>query len=276
MCIAGVFGGLESGVTAKTTAMFLESAYFDAGYIRKTAKKHTLSTDASFRFERGADPEICVFALKRAAMLIKELAGGEISSEIIDVYPQPIKPVQVKLAYKRINSLIGEEVPVTLVKSILKSLDIIITSETAEELNVIVPLYRSDVTRDVDIIEDILRIYGYNTVKVAEKVNSTLSYAPKPDSEKLKNLVSDLLVSRGSNEAMSNSLTKGSYYDGLQQHSASSSAKILNPLSNDLNVLRQTLFFGLMEAVKRNKNYKTGNIRLFEFGNCYSYKTGAA
>ena len=269
MCIAGVFGGAKSGVTEKTTSIFLESAYFDSVYVRKTSKRHILQTDSSFRFERGVDPNNTVYALKRAALLVKELAGGNISSEIIDVYPNPISDHRVNVTYKNIDRLIGKQIPHDKIKNILLSLEIKIVEETDESLVLDVPPYRVDVTREADVIEEILRIYGYNNIEVTTDVKSTISYAPKPDRNKWKNTISDLLSNIGFNEAMSNSLTKSSYYQNSESYKAENTVKILNPLSSDLDALRQTLLFGGLEAVIYNENRKNSDLKLYEFGNCY-------
>ncbi len=271
MCIAGVFGGLDSGVTETTTNVFLESAYFNPVWVRKTAKRHGLNTDASFRYERGTDPEITVYAIKRAALLIREIAGGTISSEITDIYPAPIEPFRFEISYDRINALIGKTIPEETVKKIIESLEVKIERETADTLSVAVPTYRVDVRREADLIEDILRIYGYNNVEIPQHVNSTLSYAPSPDKDKLTNSVADFLTSNGFTEIMSNSLTRGAYYEELTSYPAERCVKILNPLSNDLNVMRQTLLFNALEAVSLNTNRKNANLKLYEFGNCYSY-----
>ncbi len=270
MCIGGVFGGLKSGVTANTKNIFLESAYFNPVYIRKTSKRHALQTDSSFRFERGVDPNNTLFALKRAAILIKELAGGKISSEIIDVYPEKIENFRVPVLFDHIERLIGKKIHADQIKKILKSLEIQIISEDAHSMLLDVPPYRVDVTREADVIEEILRIYGYNNIETSNAVKSTLSYAPKPDTNKWKNIVSDLLSNKGFNEAMSNSLTKAEYYEKLKPFDAENTVKILNPLSTDLNALRQSLLYGGLEAVIYNENRKNHNLKLYEFGNCYS------
>ena len=269
MCIAGVFGGAKSGVTDKTTSIFLESAYFDSVYVRKTSKRHGLQTDSSFRFERGVDPNITVYALKRAALLIKELAGGSISSEIVDVYPDEIPDNRVSIKYKNIDRLIGKKIDRVNIKRILESLEIKIVEATDEGLILDVPPYRVDVTREADIIEEILRIYGYNNIEVSTDVKSTISYAPKPDRNKWKNTISDLLSNKGFNEAMSNSLTKSAYYGQTKTYKAENTVKILNPLSSDLDALRQSLLFGGLEAVIYNENRKNPDLKLYEFGNCY-------
>lgn len=271
MCIGGVFGGISSGITEKTTQMFLESAYFEPTGIRKTSKFHGLKTDASFRYERGADPNITVFALKRAAMLIKELAGADISSEIKDVYPNKIDPWQVSIKYANVNRLIGKEIPVGTMKSILVDLDIKIIEETESGLLLEIPTFKVDVTREADIIEEILRVYGYNNIDFSESVHSALSYGKKPDNEKLQNLISDYLSNNGFAEAMNNSLTKASYYENNPDFDESQSVKMLNPLSSDLNILRQSLMYGGLESVVYNINRKSPDLKLYEFGKSYRF-----
>lgn len=275
MCIAGVFGGLESGVSDTTTNIFIESAYFNPVWVRKTAKRHGLNTDSSFRFERGIDPDRTVYALKRAALMFRDLAGGKISSEIIDIYPAPIAPFRFDVSLKRVNALIGKEIPEQTVRSIIAALEVEIEAEKDGVLSVVVPAYRVDVQREADLIEDILRIYGYNNVEIPQHVNSTLSYAPKPDKNKIVNMVSDLLTDNGFVEIMSNSLTKGSYYEGLESYKAENCVRIMNPLSADLNVMRQTLLFNALEAVQLNVNHRNGDLKLYEFGNCYYYNAEA-
>jgi len=271
MCIAGVFGGAESGVTNDTKNIFLESAYFDAVYVRKTAKRHGLNTDASFRFERGTDPNITIYALKRAAMLIKEYAGGEISSEIIDVYPKPVKNKIVSVKLSNINRLIGKDLGVDRIKNILNGLEIKILDQKDETLELEIPAYRVDVTREADVIEEILRIYGYNNVEISESVKSSISYSQKPDKQKVTNIVSDYLASVGFNEMMSNSLTKSRYYEENENFNKDRTVKILNPLSSDLDAMRQSLLFGGLEAILHNKNRKNKDLKLYEFGNTYFY-----
>jgi len=273
MCIAGVFGGADSGVSDTTKNIFLESAYFDSVFVRKTAKRHGLNTDSSFRFERGTDPNYTIYPLKRAALLIKELAGGKISSDIVDIYPNKIEDFDVTVGFSNITRLIGEEIPKEQVVKILESLEIKIVEQTDEELKLKIPTYRVDVTREADVIEEILRVYGYNNVKIAEKVNSTLSYVQKPDKEKIQNLISDMLSSNGFSEMMANSLTKADYYQNKESYKEDDTVKILNPLSQDLNAMRQTLLFGSLEAVIYNSNRKNSDIKLFEFGNTYKLKT---
>lgn len=273
ICIGGVFGGLTSGVTESTKNVFLESAYFNPVSIRKTARRHGLNTDASFRFERGCDPEITVYALKRAALLIKEVAGGTISSEIVDEYPSPISPFAVTLNKNKINTLIGKEISRDSIVKILNGLEIEIVSENSEQFELKVPTYRVDVQRDVDVIEDILRIYGYNNVEIGDNLVSTLSFVKKPDSHKLQLLISEQLTAQGFNEVMNNSLTKIGYYANLTSYPDAHSVRIMNPLSNDLGVMRQTLLFGGMENIARNINHQNSNLKLYEFGNCYQYNS---
>jgi len=272
MCIGGVFGGLDSGVSDSTVNIFLESAYFNPVWIRKTARRHGLNTDASFRFERGCDPNNTVYVLKRAALLIKELAGGTISSDIVDVYPTSIQPFEVAVTFNKINSLIGKEIPRETIKDILQSLEIKIISETEEGMKLHVPTYRVDVQRDVDVIEDILRIYGYNNVIPGETLQSSISYSPKPNSHKLQNLVAEQLTGCGFNEILNNSLTKAAYYETLSSFPATNLVTMLNPLSADLNVMRQTLLFGGLESIAYNVNRKNQDLKFYEFGNCYYYQ----
>lgn len=273
MCIGGVFGGIKSGIKEITTNIFLESAYFNPVYIRKTARRHGLNTDASFRFERGADPTSTLYALKRAALLIKELAGGEISSEIVDVVADSsiLKPFPVTLSYANINRLIGKEIPQETVKKILKALEIIIVEESADELSLSVPPYRVDVRHEADVIEEILRIYGYNNVESSVAVKSTIQHAHFPDKIKMQNMVSEFLTSGGFNEIMSNSLTKTAYYENCETFKAENTVKLYNPLSSDLNGMRQTLIFGGLEAISRNTSFRNSDLRLYEFGNVYSF-----
>lgn len=272
MCIAGVFGGLDSGVTEQTKNVFLESATFHPTWIRKTARRFGLNTDASFRYERGLDPNQTVEVMKRAALLIQEVAGGTITGAIQDIYPVPVAPYRVELTYDKVNTLIGKVIPVETVKSILECLEMKIVSETAEGLVIDVPVYRIDVQRDVDVIEDILRIYGYNNVEFSDNVKSNLSYqTPTDRSYKLQNLISEQLCGCGFNEILNNSLTRSAYYDNLSTYPVSHCVMLMNPLSADLNCMRQTLLFGGLESVEHNAKRKNGNIRFFEFGNCYDY-----
>lgn len=272
MCIGGVFGGLDSGVTENTTDVFLESACFHPTWIRKTARRFGLNTDASFRFERGLDPNQTIYVLKRAALLIQELAGGKITGGIEDVYPAVAEPYRVELTYDKINSLIGKTIPAETVKNILASLEMEIVSETPEGLTVLVPVYRIDVQRDVDVIEDILRVYGYNNVEISENVQSNLSYQTATDrSYRLQNIVSDQLSGCGFYEIMNNSLTPAAYYEGLTLYPAAHCVMLKNPLSADLNAMRQTLLFGGLESIAYNRNRKNGDLKMYEFGNCYSF-----
>ena len=276
MCIGGVFGGLDSGISDSTVNVFLESAYFNPVSIRRSAKRHGLNTDASFRFERGIDPNIQVYALKRAALLMKELAGGKISSEIIDINPTPAEDFVFELSLDRVNMLIGKEIPEQTVRTILEALEVKIIKEEGRTLTVAVPPYRVDVQREADLVEDILRIYGYNNVEIPQAVHSTLSYAPRPDKNKLINIAADHLAATGYTEIMSNSLTKAAYYDGLTSYKAEYCVKIMNPLSADLNVMRQTLLFNTLEAIELNVNHRNADLKLFELGNCYFCNTESA
>ena len=276
MCIAGVFGGLKSGVTEQTTDVFLESAYFSAMWVRKTARRHGLNTDSSFRFERGADPNNLIYVLKRAALLVKELAGGKITGEIVDVYPNKIDNFRVELSYDRLNSLVGKVIPQDMVKSILSSLEIEILDEKDGVLTLSVPTYRVDVQRDVDVIEDILRIYGYNNVEFTDSVHSNLSYKTMTDeNHRLYNLIAEQLTGCGFNEIMNNSLTKSAYYTSLTTYPEKNCVPLLNPLSNDLNVMRQTLLFGGLESLAYNINRRRPDLKFYEFGNCYNYDADA-
>lgn len=275
MCIGGVFGGLDSGVTETTKDVFLESACFNPAWIRKTARRFGLNTDSSFRFERGLDPNQTIYVLKHAALMIQKIAGGTITGEIQDIYPNKYEPFSVDLTYKKIHTLIGKEIPVETIKSILASLEIEIASETPEGLSVRVPVYRYDVRRDVDVIEDILRIYGYNNVAFSDHVRSTLSYQTMTDkSYKLENLISEQLCGAGFNEILNNSLTRAAYYDELSTYPAANCVMLMNPLSADLNAMRQTLLFGGLQSAAFNIKRKNRDIYFFEFGNCYTSKEG--
>ena len=272
MCLAGVFGGLDSGTTEDTKNVFIESAYFNPTSIRKSARRHGLNTDASFRFERGIDPNITIYALKQAALLVKELAGGTVSMDIVDVYPNPIADFKVELKYDYVNSLIGKEIPVETVKSIVASLEMKIENETAEGINLSIPPYRVDVQRPCDVVEDILRIYGYNNVEIPLALKSSLTTKNKEDrSHRLQQLVAEQLVGCGFNEILNNSLTKAAYYDGNETFRPENLVSLMNPLSNDLNVMRQTLLFGGLESIAHNANRKSADLRFFEYGNCYYY-----
>lgn len=277
MCIGGVFGGLDSGVTASTTDVFLESACFNPTWIRRTARRFGLSTDASFRFERGLDPNGTIEVLKRAALLIREVAGGRITGEIQDVYPNKVEPYTVDITYRKIDETIGQTIPPETVKSILRSLEIEIAHETPEGLSLRVPVYRIDVRRDVDVIEDILRIYGYNNVAFDDRVQSTLSYrTPTDRSQRLESLISEQLCGAGFHEIMNNSLTRRANYEGLATMPADACVTLMNPLSADLNVMRQTLLFGGLQTIAHNINHKQRNLRFFEFGNCYTRRAEGA
>jgi phenylalanyl-tRNA synthetase beta chain len=268
MCIAGVFGGFRSGVSEKTRDIFLESACFDPVYIRKTARHHLLNTDASFRFERGSDPNNTVWALKRAAMLIKEIAGGNISSDVVDVYPEPVEDIRVELSFAHVDRLIGNHLEPATIRSILESLEIRVEKEHKLGMVVRIPPYRVDVQREADVIEEILRIYGFNRVEIHNGLRSTLSYTSKPDKEQVVNMTSDLLSSNGFYELKSNSLTPSSYYD-TDESMDPSAVRLNNPLSQDLALMRQNLLFGGLEAIAYNINRKRNDLKLYEFGNCY-------
>jgi len=269
MCIGGVFGGNKSGVTDTTTSIFLESACFDPKTIRITSKFHTLKTDASFRFERGTDPNITVYALKRAALLMQEIAGGEISSNIKDFYPNPVSSVEIDVKYAHVDRLIGKVIERESIKSILEDLEIQIINETEEGIRVSVPTFKVEVTREADIIEEILRIYGYNNIEFTNQVHSALAFSSKPNPEKYQNRVSDYLSANGFAEAMNNSLTKSSYYIKDENFNEDTLVKMLNPLSSDLDVLRQSLLFGSLENLIYNINRKEPNAKLYEFGKAY-------
>ncbi len=271
MCIAGVFGGLESGVTEHTTNVFLESAYFDPVTIRKTSRRHQLQTDASFRYERGCDPNNTPYVLKRAALLIQEVAGGEVAMEVTDTVNGDFKPFDVTIDINRVNSLIGKAIGEDTIETILKALEIEIQSKNGAIWQLAVPRYRVDVQRECDVVEDILRIYGYDNVEFPEKLNTSLAYGVKPDPEKLRRKIAEQLTAQGFNEILNNSLTKISYYEPLQQMPLASCVKIMNPLSQDLGVMRQTLLFGGLESIARNANRKNNDLKFYEFGNCYHY-----
>ncbi len=275
LCIAGVYGGQNSGVTDSTTSIFLESAYFNPVSIRKTAKRHGFNTDASFRFERGIDPNITEDALKRAAILIKDLAGGEIASDISDLYPNKIEDSEVFLPFAKIDSLIGQKIDRVEIKDILRTLDINVKNVTEAGLGLSIPAYRNDVSRPVDVIEEILRVYGYDRIETSTKLNATIAPTSKLDNYKLENLVAQQLIGQGFTEMMANSLTSDKYHQLTEQISAKNEVKILNPLSNDLSVLRQSLLYGGLEAVAYNLNRKQNNLKFFEFGNTYhEYQKG--
>lgn len=269
LCIAGVLGGKNSGVTEETTAIFLESAYFNPVSVRKTAKRHGINSDASFRFERGIDPSITEYVLKRAAILIAEIAGGEITSDTIDIYPKKIEDHQVLLNLEKVNKLIGQTIPDDVIKKILVSLDIKVNSITKVGLGLIIPAYRVDVTRDIDVIEEILRVYGYNNIGFSQKLNATTAHATKTEDYKIQNIIANLLVGCGFNEMMANSLTKPSYVELTESIKTSNNVLLINPLSTELSALRQSLLFSALEAVEYNCNRRNTDLKLFEFGKTY-------
>jgi len=272
MCIAGIFGGKGSGTYETTRNVVLESAYFHPTWIRKSARRHGLSTDASFRFERGVDPNNIIYALKQAAILCKELAGAKVSMEIKDVYPEPIENKKVTLEYDYVNRLIGKEIPKEMVKSIAESLEMKVLSESDEALELEIPAYRVDVYRPCDVVEDILRIYGYNNVEIPSELKSCLAVKGEDDQKhKMENIIGEQLVGCGFNEILNNSLSKSAYYDIQTSYPAEKCVRVMNPLSADLSVMRQTLLFGGLESILRNANRKNANLRFFEFGNCYSF-----
>jgi phenylalanyl-tRNA synthetase beta chain len=264
MCIAGVFGGSKSGVSKSTKSIFLESAYFNPVAIRKTAKRHGLNTDASFRYERGCDPNITIYALKRAIILMQEIAGGKITSDIIDIYPNPISNFKVELNYANCTKIIGEYIGPSIIKNILKALEIEVINETEQELTLSIPPFKVDVQREIDVIEEVLRVYGYNTVKLPSTMNSAVVYRDKIDKEQITNSISEQLVASGFHEMMSNSLTKSSYYKDKN-----TLVEVSNPLSNELDVMRQSMIFNGLEVIQYNQNRKTPNLKLFEFGKTY-------
>jgi phenylalanyl-tRNA synthetase beta chain len=267
MCIAGVFGGLDSGVTDATTSVFIESACFEPRHIRRTAKRHGLNTDASFRFERGSDPDITVYAMKRAAVLMKEIAGAVIEGDFTDIYPSPVKPVTTEVSFAGINNLIGKIIDKNITKDILRSLEINIVAEKDKSLLIEIPTYRNDVTREADVIEEILRIYGYNQVEISDKLHSNLSWRVKPDKEQIVNTLSDLLVANGFYEMMNNSLTNPSFYS---EEERSDLVMLMNPLSSELSAMRKNMTFSGLESAAHNINRRAGDLKLFEFG--YTYK----
>mgnify|MGYP002517211657 CR=1 FL=1 len=277
MCIAGVFGGQDSGITETTKNVFLESAYFNPVNIRKTVRRHQLSTDASFRYERGCDPNNTLYILKRCALLIQEVAGGEIAMEVTDIVGSEANsdcvfaPFPVTLNIDRIHSLIGKTLSEELIGTILDALEITIYSKDGNIWQIGVPRYRVDVQRECDVVEDILRIYGYNNVEFPEKLNTSLSYNPKPNPVALQIRISEQLTAQGFNEILNNSLTKAAYYDGNETFKSENLVNLMNPLSNDLNVMRQTLLFGGLESIAHNANRKSADLRFFEYGNCYYY-----
>lgn len=278
MCIAGVFGGLGSGVSEETTSIFLESACFDAAHVRKTSRSHQLQTDASFRFERGSDITATVFALKRAAILIREIAGGKISSEVIDVYPEPRPPVRVDLTWKNLDRLTGKVLNRDVVRNILTDLGIEIAGELSDNagLSLIIPAAKVDVNREADVIEEILRIYGYNNIGIQDEVKSSLSYTRFPEPDKVRNMVSDYLSATGFNEVMNNSLTRSVYYEGNPVFPVDRCVRMLNPISRDLDVMRQSLLYGMMESIVYNQNRKATDLKFYEFGRVYARGGDAA
>jgi phenylalanyl-tRNA synthetase beta chain len=269
LCIAGVFGGINSGVTETTNSIFLESAYFNPVSIRKSAKRHALNTDASFRFERGIDPNITEFALKRAALLIKEVAGGEITSDIIDIYPKKIEDFPVFLNFDKTAKLIGQELPEETIKKILASLDIKVTTVSDAGLGLIIPSYRVDVQREIDVIEEILRVYGYNNINFTKKLNATVSNSARTEDYKVQNIIATQLNSLGFHEMMANSLTTPEYVGLSEMLKEEYNVMMLNPLSNDLSAMRQSLLFSGLEAVSYNINRRNSDLKLFEFGKTY-------
>ena len=275
LCIAGVFGGKESGVSESTQNIFLESAYFNAVSVRKSAKRHGLNTDASFRFERGIDPTITEYALKRAAILIQEVAGGEITSDVIDVYPKKIEDFPVFLNFEKTTKLIGQELSKEIIKIILASLDIKVNSSTDAGLGLIVPAYRVDVQREIDVIEEILRVYGYNNINFSKKLHATMANSSRTEDYKIQNTIANQLNSQGFHEMMANSLTTPDYVNLSEQLQAEHNVSMLNPLSTDLSALRQSLLFSGLEAVAYNCNRRNSDLKLFEFGKTYHYKAGS-
>lgn len=270
MCLAGVFGGLDSGVTEGTTSVFIESACFNPTSVRKTARRHQLSTDSSFRFERGVDPNGTMYALKIAAKMIHELAGGEIAGDFVDVYPVEVKHAEVHLEYKYLHDLVGKDIPVETVDTILKALEIQIVSREEGALNLAVPTYRVDVTRPCDVVEDVLRIYGYNNVEMPQALHASLSFKTATDSaDDLQKMISEQLTAQGFNEILNNSLTAEAYYADLKTYPAANCVHLLNPLSNDLNVMRQSLIFGGLESISHNVNRRLSDLMMYEFGNVY-------
>ncbi|UZO79886.1 phenylalanine--tRNA ligase subunit beta [Aquimarina sp. ERC-38] len=274
LCIAGVFGGLHSGVSDQTTSIFLESAYFDPVSIRKTSKRHGLHTDASFRFERGIDPNITVYALKRAALLIQELAGGKITSQVEDLYPKKIEDKEVFLSFEKVTKLIGQELPQGTIKSILSSLEIQINHATESALGLSIPAYRNDVTREVDVIEEILRVYGYNAINFSTKLNASIASIDPYADHRIQDTIANQLIGQGFNEILANSLTSASYHQLTSSFDDAENVSILNPLSQDLAIMRRTLLFSGLESIAYNTNRKQSDLKLFEFGKTYNQKNG--
>ncbi len=272
MCIAGVFGGIKSGITASTKNIFLESAYFNPVAIRKTSKRHGLKTDASFRFERGTDPNMTPWALKRAVMLMKELAGGNISSDIVDVYPQPVTNAKIEVSYNNINRLVGKIIERETVRKILGLLDITIINDSGDTVLIEIPAYRVDVKREADVVEEILRIYGYNNISITDHVNSTISYSEKPDKERVVNTIADMLSANGFSEIMCNSLNPAAWYEQNSDFDRDRLVILANPLSSDLNAMRQSLLYGGLSSVAWNINRQNPDLKLYEFGHCYFYR----
>ena len=269
LCIAGVYGGLNSGVTNETTSIFLESAYFDPISIRKTSKRHGFNTDASFRFERGIDINSVEYCLKRAAILIQQIAGGDITSDIADLYPNKKDDYQVFLTFKKINRLIGQEIPQDTIKSILASLDIKLNNVTETGLGLTIPFYRVDVQREVDVIEELLRVYGYNNINFKEKLNASIATTSRFEDHKIQSIIGDFLASKGFYEIMTNSLSTPAYNELIESIKEEQTVKIINPLSNDLSIMRKSLLFSGLEAIAYNVNRKRQNLKLFEFGKSY-------
>jgi phenylalanyl-tRNA synthetase beta chain len=272
MCIGGVFGGEKSGVTEKTTSIFLESAYFDPTHIRKTSKLHGLKTDASFRFERGTDPNMTIYALQRAALLMMEIAGGRLTSEIVDIYPEKVESREVEVSIQRMESLIGKVIGRNTIREILESLEIEVKAETAQGFILLIPPFKVDVEREADVVEEVMRIYGYNNVEMPTAVHSSLSYSHKPDPERVQNLVADYLSANGFSEILTNSLTSSAYYEKSDVFPIDQCVKILNPLSRELEVMRQTLLFSGLESVSYNLNRRQNDLKFYEFGNVYTRK----
>lgn len=269
MCIAGVFGGEDSGVSESTCDVFVESAYFDPVSIRKTSKRHQLQTDASFRYERGADPDVMIYALKRAVCLIRECAGGEIEGKIVEVYPNPVKKARIELDYKRIENFVGRKLGASVIESILESLAYEFESRDENGAVVLAPSYMVDVTRECDVVEEILRIFGYNNIDLPHHMKMSVNATPSPDPESVRNSISNFLAANGFNEIMNNSLTKGGYYSSLTTWPESGCVRIVNPLSQDLNVMRQTLILGGLEVIAYNANRQINSMRTFEYGSVY-------
>lgn len=270
MCIAGVFGGEYSGVTESSTSIFLESAYFNPVSVRKTSKRHALKTDSSFRFERGTNPDITVEALKKAAILIAEVAGGEVSSSIVDLYPTAIQPFEFPVSYLNIQRVIGKDIPAATIRDIIVSLGIEIKNETEAGFDVLVPPYKVDVTREIDIVEEVLRIYGYNNIELKTQIKASLNTSEKPDKEVVLNQIADLLVANGYREILANSLTKDDYLENTE-----TAVKLLNPLSSDLDVMRQNLLFSALVAIGYNQKRKSADLKVFEYGRSYNLVEGS-